>query len=91
MLLTGILYCMYLSYVWRKIYFNYSGKYAPIDASDAGGMNLLDLNTMDWSQKCLDVSLRILHQSITLHILKFRMLIVIICYKIVYNRHAVRI
>ena len=58
---------MYISYVWRKINFNYSGKYAPIDASDAGGMNLLDLNTMDWSQKCLDVSLRILHQLIILH------------------------
>ena len=33
------------------------GKYAPIDASDAGGMNLLDLKTMDWSQQCLDVSI----------------------------------
>ena len=32
------------------------GKYAPIDASDAGGMNLLDLKTMDWSPVCLDVS-----------------------------------
>ena len=32
------------------------GKYAPIDTSDAGGMNLLDLKTMDWSQECLDVS-----------------------------------
>ena len=69
-----------------------SGKYAPIDASDAGGMNLLDLNTMDWSQKCLDVSLRILQKSIILHILiRFKILIVIICYKIVYNRHVVRI
>ena len=33
-----------------------SGKYAAIDTSDAGGMNLLDLRTKDWSQKCLDVS-----------------------------------
>ena len=32
------------------------GDYAPIDMSDAGGMNLLDINKKEWSQDCLDVS-----------------------------------
>lgn len=30
------------------------GDFAPIDVSDAGGMNLLDITTRTWSQKCLD-------------------------------------
>jgi len=32
------------------------GDYSPIDLSDGSGMNLLDVNTKTWSQKCLDVS-----------------------------------
>ena len=32
------------------------GDYAPIDLSDGGGMNLLDLEKKDWSDQCLDVS-----------------------------------
>ena len=40
----------------HKLIFKIVGKYAPIDTSDAGGMNLLDLKSLDWSQKCLDVS-----------------------------------
>ncbi len=31
------------------------GDYAPIDLADAGGMNLLDLAKMDWSEACLEV------------------------------------
>ena len=64
-----------------KIYFYYSGQYAPIDASDAGGMNLLDLNTMYWSQKCLDVSLRLLQQLIILHIKDSKCLFLVIIIK----------
>ena len=30
------------------------GQIAPIDTSDAGGMNLLDIHTLRWSQDCLD-------------------------------------
>lgn len=30
--------------------------FAPIDLSDGSGMNLLNLTTHDWEQKCLDVS-----------------------------------
>ena len=30
------------------------GRYAATDTSDGGGMNLLDLKTLDWSQSCLD-------------------------------------
>lgn len=30
------------------------GDYSPIDLSDGSGMNLLDVNTKTWSQKCLD-------------------------------------
>lgn len=30
------------------------GDYAPIDLSDGGGMNLLDLEKKDWSDQCLD-------------------------------------
>ncbi|MCL4124730.1 UNVERIFIED_CONTAM: hypothetical protein GTU68_050016 [Idotea baltica] len=30
------------------------GDYAPIDFADGSGMNLLDINTKKWSQKCLD-------------------------------------
>jgi hypothetical protein len=37
--------------------FIFQGSVAPIDLSDAGGMNLLDIRTRDWSQQCLDVSL----------------------------------
>jgi len=31
------------------------GKYANIDAADAGGMNLMDLRAKDWSDQCLEV------------------------------------
>ena len=34
------------------------GKYAPLDTSDASGMNLMDINTRDWAPNMLDVTIQ---------------------------------
>lgn len=40
------------------------GTYAPIDVSDASGMNLLDIRTREWNQTCLDACAPDLRQKL---------------------------
>ena len=43
------------------------GQYAAIDFSDGSGMNLLDINTHQWSQDCLDVSFDLPYLRFMIH------------------------
>lgn len=53
--------CEHISLVSSFLASLFIGRYAPIDLSDASGMNLLNINKKSWEEKLLEVCIIMQH------------------------------